>query len=336
MKIAVRVPNWIGDAVLSLPALSALKASGPGVEVWVVARDWVKDLFASGTPADGVISLPSDSSLAGVREAARRLKAERCDAGLLLTNSFCSALPFALARIPERWGYARDGRGLLLTRRVRLDEAAAPVHQAEYYLRLVRGLGFETPPSPLRIALTAAERKAGLAVLEEAGIKPDKRKPVVLINPGASYGPAKRWPATRFARLASLLQEKRSAQIVVTGASREADIAREMASSMKRKPVLLSGKTPLRVFLGVLSRARLFITNDSGPMHMANALGVPVIGIFGPTEPDATHPFQPPYRVIWKGAPCWPCLYRKCPFDHRCMTAIEPEEVLEAALAFLK
>ncbi len=336
MKIAVRVPNWIGDAVLSLPALSALKASQPGVEVWVVARDWVKDLFSSGTPADGVIGLPGDSSLSGMKEAARRLKAERFDAGLLLTNSFGSALTFALARIPERWGYARDGRGLLLTKRVRLDEAAAPVHQAEYYLRLVRGLGFKTPPSPVRIALTAEEKKAGLAVLKESGVKADKRQPVVLINPGASYGPAKRWPAQRFARLAALLQEKRSAQVVITGASQEADLAREIASLMKRKPVLLAGKTPLRGFLGVLSQARLFITNDSGPMHMANALGVPVIGIFGPTEPDATHPYRQPYKVLWKGAPCWPCLYRKCPFDHRCMTAIEPEEVLEAALAFLR
>ncbi len=335
-KIAVRVPNWIGDAVLCLPALSALKAANPGAEVWVVAREWVKDLFVSGTPADGVIVLAGDSSLAGIRAAARKLKAERFDAGLLLTNSFGSALAFALARIPERWGYRRDGRGLLLTKGVRLDEAAAPVHQAEYYLRLVRALEFKTPSASVHIALSAAEKAAGRALLKAAGLKADKRKPIVLINPGASYGPAKRWPVDRFARLASLLQEKRSAQVVITGAPQEADIAREMASLMKRKPIVLTGKTALRSFLGVLSQARLFITNDSGPMHMANALGVPVIGIFGPTEPDATRPYQPPFRVIWKGAACWPCLYRKCPFDHRCMTAIEPEEVLEAARALLR
>jgi heptosyltransferase-2 len=336
MKIAVRVPNWIGDAVLSLPALSALKAAHPGAEVWVVARDWVKDLFSSGTPADGVVVLPDDSSLAGVRKAARRLREERFDAGLLLTNSFGSALALALARIPQRWGYKRDGRGPLLTRGVRLDEAAAPVHQAEYYLRLVRGLGFETPPSPIRIGLTAAETKAGLDLLRSAGVKADKRKPVVLINPGASYGPAKRWPVERFARLASRLQETRSAQIVVTGAPGEAPIAAAMASAMERPPVVLAGKTALRGLLGILSQARLFITNDSGPMHMANALGVPVVGLFGPTDPAATRPYQPPSTVIWKGAACWPCLYRACPFDHRCMTAIAPEEVLEAAEAYLR
>jgi heptosyltransferase-2 len=336
MKIAVRVPNWIGDAVLSLPALAALKAGRSEAEIWVVAQEWVKDLFTSGTPADGVVTLSGGTSLGGLRSAARRIRQEGFDAGLLLTNSFGSALVFALARIPKRWGYKRDSRGFLLTQSVPFDGAAAPVHQAEYYLRLIRGLGIKTPPTPMRLALAPGEKEAARKLLDSLGLKRDKKKPLVILNPGASYGPAKRWPVERFAGLASRLQAARSARIVITGSPEEAELADRLASSMSRQPVILSGRTSLRGLLGILSCAELFITNDSGPMHMANALGIPVVGLFGPTDPVVTRPYQPPFTVLWKGAACWPCLYRSCPYGHQCMTAIEPEEVLEASLSYLR
>lgn len=336
MKIAVRVPNWIGDAVLSLPALAALKAGRSEAEIWVVAQEWVKDLFTSGTPADGVVTLSGGTSLGGLRSAARRIRQEGFDTGLLLTNSFGSALVFALARIPERWGYKRDSRGFLLTQGVPFDGAAAPVHQAEYYLRLIRGLGIKTPPTPMRLALAPGEKEAARKLLDSLGLKRDKKKPLVILNPGASYGPAKRWPVERFAGLASRLQAARSARIVITGSPEEAELADRLASSMSRQPVILSGRTSVRGLLGILSCAELFITNDSGPMHMANALGIPVVGLFGPTDPAVTRPYQPPFTVLWKGAACWPCLYRSCPYGHQCMTAIEPEEVLEASLSYLR
>lgn len=336
MKIAVRVPNWVGDAALSLPALAAVKAGRPGTELWVVAQEWVSGLFSSGKPADGVLVLPPASSLGGLRSAARLVREAKFDAALLLTNSFGSAAVFALAKVPERWGYKRDGRGFLLTRGVPYDEAAPPVHQAEYYLRLVRELGFETKGTSLRLRLDAEDKKAGRRLLEAAGVKTGSKKPIVLINPGASYGPAKRWPVERFARLASALQEAASAQVVITGAPGEVDLARRLASLMARRPAVLSGRTSLRGLLGVLSFGRVFITNDSGPMHLANALGVPVIGLFGPTNPAVTRPYQPPSTVIWKGAACWPCFYRSCPYGHPCMTSIEPEEVLRSARAYLR
>jgi heptosyltransferase-2 len=336
MKIAVRVPNWIGDAVLALPALHALKANHPQAEVWVVAEDWVKDLFLSGTPAEGVISLSADRSLKGLKASARRLKQEDFEAGLLLTHSFGSALVFALAGIPQRWGYSRDGRRFLLTRRVPHHPEEKAVHQAESYLRLIRGLGMKTPPAAIRLTLSPKEKKEGRARLDSLGLKASQNKPLVVLNPGASYGPAKRWPAERFARLAALLQRQTDALILVTGSAQEAELAERLASAMPRPPVVLSGKTTLRQFMGILSHARLFITNDSGPMHMANALAVPVVGLFGPTDPAVTRPFQPPSTVIWKGAACWPCLYRSCPYGHECMTAIQPENVLEAALPYLR
>jgi heptosyltransferase-2 len=336
MKIAIRVPNWIGDAVLSLPALAALRASRPKAELWVVAQDWVKDLFTFGTPADGVLPLSANHSLAGLRSSVRRIRQESFDAGLLLTNSFGSALVFALARIPERWGYQRDHRGFLLTRGVRFNEVTPPVHQAEYYLRLMRGLGVKTPPTSIRLALTPEEQKAARKLLASLGLKPDKRKPLVILSPGASYGPAKRWPVESFARLASRLQAAKSARIAIIGSAQEADLAAKIASSLHRQPVDLTGRTSIRGLLGVLGGADLLVTNDSGPMHMANALGLPVIGLFGPTNPEVTRPYQPPSTVIWKGAACWPCLYRSCPYGHPCMTAIEPEEVLEVALSYLR
>jgi len=334
MKIAVRAPNWIGDAVLSLPALASLKANDPRSEVWVIAHDWVKDLFATGTPATGVIALGDDRSLRGLRASARMLREEKFDAGLLLTNSFGSALLFSMARIPERWGYKRDGRGWLLTRGVRVAEDAPVVHQAEYYLRLVRGLGLKTVPPSVSLSLTAAEKKAGRTILESLGVK--TKKPVVVLNPGAAYGPAKRWPAGNFAALATLLQSRYEARVVIVGSPGEAGLAASVASAMRRRPLVLSGRTTLRQLLGVLSQSQLFITNDSGPMHMANALAVPVIGLFGPTDPAVTGPIEPPSKVIWKGAACWPCYYRKCPFGHECLTSITPDEVLEAAASYLR
>ncbi len=336
MKIAVRVPNWIGDAVLALPALHALKSNHPRAELWVVADEWVKDLFLSGTPAEGVIGLPVDRSLKGLRAAARQLAPEGFDAGLLLTNSFGSALVFALARIPERWGYGRDGRRFLLTRRVPYPSEEAAVHQAESYLRLVRGLGMKTPPASVRLEITAEEKKEARRRLESLGLKSSKKNPLVVLNPGASYGPAKRWPADRFARLASLLQLKAGARVLITGSAEEAELAKTIAAAMKRPPAVLSGQTSLRQFLGILSQAQLFISNDSGPMHIANALAVPVVGVFGPTEPAVTRPYEPPSTVVWKGAACWPCLYRSCPYGHECLPAIAPEEVLEAALSYLR
>jgi heptosyltransferase-2 len=334
MKIAVRAPNWIGDAVLSLPALASLQANYPRSELWVIAPDWVKDVFAAGTPAAGVIALGNNRSIRGLRASARMLREERFDAGLLLTNSFGSALLFSLAGIPERWGYKRDGRGWLLTRGVAVAEDAPVVHQSEYYLRLIRGLGLKTVPASVRLSLTASEKKAGQAKLDSLGVK--KTGPIVVLNPGAAYGPAKRWPAGSFAALANLLQVEYKARVVIVGSSGESGLAAEIASAMRRKPLVLSGRTTLRELMGVLSRARLFITNDSGPMHLANALSVPVIGLFGPTDPAVTAPLQPPSKVLWKGAACWPCYYRKCPFGHECFTSITPEEVLGAAARYLR
>ncbi len=334
VKIAIRAPNWIGDAVLSMPAIRCLRKNFPEAALWVVARDWVKDVYASCDLIQGVIPLSEGNGLKSLKNSAQTLKDSRFDLGVLLPNSFASALLFLLARIPRRWGYARDGRGILLTRGVSLNPEEESSHQLKYYLRLMSGLGLETGEPDLFFPLTGEEKGAAKEFLLSLGL--NMEQPVVILHPGASYGPAKRWPAGEFAALASLLQEKWGANILIAGASSEKELAAAVGSLMKNKPFNLAGQTSLRMLAGLISLSALFVSNDSGPMHLANALGTPVVALFGPTDPLITGPFQEPSAVIKKDVPCWPCRYRECPFDHRCLAGIPAEEVLPVCERFLR
>lgn len=335
MRIVVRVPNWIGDVMFALPALESLKANYPGAEIWLAGAPWVRDLLAGESWGKRVLPLGPAKGLGGLRTAARDLRERGFDLGLLLTNSFGSAVLFALAKIPERWGAKRDGRGRLLTKGPRAEDSTPPLHMVRYYLRLLEGLGLRTVPPEIRLTVTAEERERARTDLEALGILSDR--PLVILNPGAAYGPAKRWPAARFAELGRLLQERKGADIAVTGAASDAGLAAEIGAALARKPADLTGRTNLRGLLGVMSRAAVFVSNDTGPMHMANALRVPVVGVFGPTDPRATAPFHPPAAVLKKdGVPCWPCFYRECPYDHQCMTAVTAEEAFAAAAELLR
>lgn len=329
MKILIRVPNWIGDSVLTLPAIESIRLNFPQARLWIAAQGWVKDLFVSNNFVEGIIPLPKSKDWKSLRGAARKLKSESFDTGILLTNSFASAFLFYLAKIPRRWGYATDGRGLLLTNSVRLKNEDLPRHQVYYYLDLLSGLGLKPYSRKIKLSLPPGETEAARERLLSLGL--DLMKPLVILSPGASYGPAKRWPVSRFAELASTFQKRKNAEILIIGSPAESEIAESIRSSMEKKPAILTGLTTLPQLLGLIGRAALFISNDSGPMHMANALRVPVVGIFGPTDPEVTGPFEQPSRVVKKDVPCWPCAYRKCPYDHRCMMNIAAEDVLRAA-----
>jgi len=333
MKIVVRAPNWIGDSILAVPATYSLSKNFPHAQIWMAAKEWAKDLFTSHDFIKGVIPLPEANDLKSLRDSVQKIKKFHFDIGVLLTNSFSSALLFYLAKIPERWGYSRDGRGLLLTRGIALKKQEDCSHQVNYYLDLISGLGLKTSPPKICFPLTQEEKEQAKEMLLSLNI--DLRRPLIILNPGASYGAAKRWHPEKYAELAILLQERKKADILITGSTDEAELAESMTSFMTKKPLDLTGKTSLRLFAGLISHTDLFITNDSGPMHIANALKIPVIAIFGPTDPSLTGPFQEPAAVIKKDVPCWPCSYRECPFDHRCMINIDPEEVFEACQKFL-
>jgi heptosyltransferase-2 len=329
MKILVHAPNWLGDAVMALPAVAAVRRGYPQAEVWIAAKAGAGDVFAAAGLTEGTLALPKKNDLKSLRQAARRIREAAFDAGLLLTNSFGSALLFFLAGIPERWGYAADGRSLLLTKAVRPRHGDGPRHQVHYYLDLAAKLGFEAPAVAPKISLPAGDLETAGDRLRGLGIDP--ARPLVVLSPGAGYGPAKRWPAARFARAAAILQESRRAEVLIIGAASESGIAEAVRGAMAKAPAVLTGQTSLRELLGLIGRATLVISNDTGPMHLANALSVPVVGVFGPTDPEATGPFGPLSRVVKKNVPCWPCYYRKCPLDHRCMTLISAEEVAGAA-----
>jgi heptosyltransferase-2 len=330
MKIVVRAPNWIGDSILSFPALYSVRKNFPAAEIWIAASRWTEGIFIPLDWVKGTIALSNKN----IKSDAQILKEHNFDIGILFTNSFGSALLFSLAKIPQRWGYARDGRHLLLTKRVHFSPLEAPRHHIQYYLSLVSKLGLETAPAELNLPLTEEAVSQTNALFQSLSV--DRNKPIIILSPGASYGPAKRWPASFFSRLATLLQSNHDAEILIIGSEKDKDIATAIAADMPKKPYDLTGQTTLPQLAGSICQSSLFITNDSGPMHLANALKVPVIAIFGPTDPLITGPFQMPSKVLKGQVSCWPCSYRECPFEHQCMTQITPEMVLEECQSFLK
>lgn len=334
MKIVVRVPNWMGDCIFSIPALQSLHKNWPHAQIWVAAPPGVKDLFTLFPFIQEVISIPHPLSLKDFSIVSRKLQQHRFHSGFLFTNSFSSALLFFLSKTPRRWGYIRDGRGLILTKGVKTPSQKEASHQVYYYLNLLSGLGLKTdPPHELNLPLSPRVEKESASLLSSLNMNPDK--PMVAFHPGAHYGPSKRWPPSRFAHLARLLQEKHQANILFLGSSGEISICDSIISSLRVKPFHLCGKTTLFQLAGILNRADVVVANDSGPMHMANALKTPLVSLFGPTDPLRTGPFQPPSTVLQKKVSCWPCSYRECPFDHRCMKDISPQEVLQACEKYL-
>lgn len=334
MKIVVRAPNWVGDSVLALPAMHSLKKNYPESEIWIAAQEWVKDLFSIGDMFAGTIPLPKQKGFRNIRDSARNLRDSRFELGVLFTNSFASALLFTLAKIPQRWGYKKDGRGFLLTKGVPVRQTENGIHQTRYYLDLLSGLGLKEFPAELFLPIGQKEKAITEQWLGSQNIQ--ITRPSIIINPGAYYGSAKRWPEEKYAELASLLQSKMRAKILIIGSVDETPLAETIASRMSERPHILTGKTSLPQLAALLSFADLFVTNDSGPMHLANFLRIPLIALFGPTEPARTGPLHQPAVIIHKEVSCWPCSYRLCPFDHRCMMNISPEEVFQACQRLLR
>ena len=324
----VRSTNWLGDAVMSLPAIRAIHQVFPHAQVAVVARPWVADLYARENSIDRVILYPAQKGLGAKREFAARLREERFDAAILLQNAFDAALMAWLAGIPERIGYNRDARGLLLTRAIPVPEPGdIPRHQRFYYLELLRraSLMEHFPPcDAIRLEGIDAARRSGAEHLAALGIS----TPAIGISPGAAYGNAKRWFPERFAAVSGAFP---SASILLFGSASERELCQSVAAQTGNSHNF-AGQTTLREFIDLAAACRLFLTNDSGAMHVSSALGVPTVAIFGSTDDTTTGPTGPLARVVRAHAECSPCLLRECPIDHRCMTAVTTEMAVAAAL----
>ncbi len=321
----VRATNWLGDAVMSLPAIRAVRQIFPHAHIAIVARPSVAELYGRESSVDRVI-LYSARTLSAKSEFALGLRKEAFDCAILLQNAFDAAFMAWMARIPERIGYRRDARGLLLTRAIAPPEPGEiPRHERFYYLELLRRAGFmEHFPaaSEIRLDAIAAAREAGLRRLASLGIS----SPVIGISPGAAYGNAKRWLPERFAATARQL----SGTVLVFGSASERDLCARVAAEANGRS--LAGETGLREFIELAAACRLFLTNDSGAMHVASALGVPTVAIFGATDDTTTGPTGAAARVVRAHCECSPCLLRQCPIDHRCMTGVTTELVSVAAV----
>jgi heptosyltransferase-2 len=336
MKILVRAPNWIGDAIMAIPALSAVRHARMRDEITILARPAVADTYRSQEYADHVReydNLGRHQGMSGRNKLIAELRAERFDAALLFQNAFEAAWLAWRAGIPERIGYARDGRSFFLTKAVPVPrEGEIPHHESHYYIEMLRRAGWiddgiEISKPGLKVeAMARAEAEAALL---QAGAIPGAWR--CAIAPGASYGDAKCWPAARFAALADRLISECGADVIFFGAARESEIAGRICSMMHSRAISMVGKTSTRELPALMASCSAFIGNDSGAMHVAAAVGLPVIGIFGSTDPDGTAPLTQQFTLIREPASCSPCFLRKCPVDHRCVTRIEVETVFQAA-----
>jgi heptosyltransferase-2 len=324
--MVVLTPNWLGDAVMALPALAAVRRHlGPATLI-VAARHATAALFRMVPGVDRVLPLDASSRRADA-EALAQIKA---DCALLLPNSFGSAWAARRAGIPERWGFASDFRRPLLTKAVRKPRGR--MHQSEYYLALVSALGMTPTGEPPRVVVPDEARRRASELLARHGAGDD----TVLVGmaPGAAYGGAKQWPPDRFGRLARLLHERRKIVSVLVGSRADRATGDQIAPGPH--VVDLIGQTDLPVLAGVMARSRAFVSNDSGAMHMAAAVGLPVTAIFGATDERATAPlppasqWAPAHEILTCDVFCRPCMLRECPIDHRCMKRIHPERVCAA------
>jgi len=323
-RVAVRATNWLGDAVMSLPALRAVRDIFPHAHLAVVARPAVAGIYARESSVDEVVVYSGGRS-----DCATQLRSKHFDAAILFQNAFDAALLTWLAGIPERIGYRRDGRGLLLTRAVSVPEPGEiPRHERFYYLELLRRAGLmERFPEcdAIRLDGIEAAREAGRARLAALGID----GPVIGISPGAAYGGAKRYE--QFAEVGRALSP---GNFLIFGAPSEQELCSAVAGQIPGARNL-AGQTSLTEFIELAAACRVFVTNDSGAMHVASALGVPTVTVFGATDDTTTGPTGPLARIVREHAECSPCLLRECPIDHRCMTRISPERVAAAVREFL-
>ena len=342
-RILVRAPNWIGDAVMCEPALRELRSLFPQAELTLLAKSPVAELFVAYPGLDRVLVYDDrriHAGLSGKWVLAGLLRRHRFDLAVLFQNAFEAAFLAWLAGIPRRYGYATDGRAFVLTDPVALPDRRSPMHQVEYYWNMLRPLGTAGAPSLPRLALSADEERRWEARLDSAGIASSDL--VIGINPGSTYGGAKRWLPDRFAEVAERLagrmreDEGKPVAVVILGAPGEESLGREIAARLKTPSVVLSGATTIRELLAAAKRCRLLLTNDTGPMHIAAACGVPVVAVFGPTDWRTTAPYGQEESIVREPVDCAPCLLRECPIDHRCMTRVATERVYEAAIKVLK
>lgn len=337
-KILVRAPNWIGDAVMCLPAIACLRKASPEAEITVLLKPKVKEIFLNNPDIDGTMEYQASNEHRGLSGRIRlsgEIKKRGFDAAILFQNAFDAAFLSFISGIPERIGYARDLRTPLLTRAVKLSAEIQRAHQVNYYLNIIKEISPEHT-GDIKPCLRVTGEEAGWAEKFLLGLGPAGTS-FVGAAPGASYGPAKRW--TGFGALLKRLSQEFGLTPIVFGGAEDREICEKVFNDTGdvANKANLCGGISLRQFMAIANELSLFVTNDSGPMHIASALGVPTVAVFGSTEPRLTGPLNALSRVVRRQVPCSPCFKRECVFGHYdCLASITADTVLSASRELLK
>ncbi len=340
MKILVRGTNWIGDAVMQIPALRGLRRVFPDAQLTLHTRAWAQGIFEDADFIDEILTFErSKSKFKDVFTQAKILRERKFDLVVLFPNSFESALTAKLANIKTRIGYGKDARGFLLTDALPIPEWKNQKHEVFYYLNLIaevekKFVGTETVLlNEPQFDLTVRDERKTQArkFLAENGV--DLSKTIIALGVGSANSRAKRWQAGSYAKLNDKLQFELKANVVLVGASDELEVSNKVFGMSEKKPIILTGKTSLAEATAILSEIDLLVSNDMGLAHIASAVGTETLVIFGPTNPDTTRPWKA--EIIHKNVECAPCMLRDCPIDHRCMTRISADEVFEKSINLL-
>jgi heptosyltransferase-2 len=342
-RVVVRGTNWVGDAVMTIPALRELRRMLPDAHITLATRSWSEGLFRDADFLDDLLIYDRrGNALSSVTRASREWRGRRFDLAILFQNAFEAALIAALARVPARVGYGTDGRSALLTHALPLPSWHNERHEVFYYLniiseleKLLRGSSVVLDQEPrFELRVNHARQLEAVELLKAHGAS--MTGPLVALCPGSTNSRAKRWPDERYAALADRFVDEMKADVILVGSAEEMEVSRAVAEQMRRTPVVLTGRTKLAEAVAVLSISDLLVTNDTGPAHIAAALERPTLVIFGPTDPTTTRPFSRSAQIIRRPPECAPCMLRDCPIDHRCLTAITPDEVFARARAMMK
>jgi len=332
-KILLRANNCIGDDIISNPAQHMLRAAFPRASISILAKPWVAPVLNNNPDIDEILlyEVPGrHKGLPGIWRLAHDLRGRDFQAAILFQRAFEAALICFLARIPYRAGFRTDGRSLLLTHGLRVTEEDFMVHRVEHNLRMLKALGL--PPSAKELVLHVDPQviERSKAILASAGIGLNDF--LIGMNPGATFGTAKRWLPERFTALADRLSSSLGAKVLIFGSAGEQALGDEICRRSSFSSLFnLAGATSLEEALALIGLCGLFVTNDSGLMHVAAALDIPMTAIFGPTEPRQTSPYYKKHRLLRReDIDCSPCMDRECKKEHQCMTAISVEEVFHS------
>lgn len=334
-RILIRGVNWVGDAMMTTPAIAGIRQTFPRAKISLLVKPRVAGVFAGSPHIDEILLYEQNGrhgGLSGLFRLAQELRRSHFDLAILLQNAFEAALLAFLARIPHRIGYNTQGRGLLLTTMVVQNRSTRELHHVDYYQTLLRTLGWVVGKRELLLYLSHGVEERAKALLGEEGMHPEEA--LIAFNSGSTYGSAKRWPVDRYAKLADRLIENRGVRVLLIGAQADGAVAKAVRSAARHpeRVVDLTGRTDIHLLAAVLKRCAVFVTNDTGAMHVGAAVSVPVVAIFGPTDPKATSPVGG-HLLLRQPVPCSPCHLRECPIDHRCMTGISVDDVFSSVIA---